>query len=278
MNALPPRTDDTGKKEQLGATDRRSPFLFFGLVILLSVPFWALGAFTGLQLLPGLPIAALMVIAPALAALILRLREDGRKGVAALLARSFDCRRVRSWVWYLPALLLMPALNLLAVAVSGFAGNPLPAPQITLADVAFLSAMFFIGALLEELGWTGYATDPLQKRWGALPAGLVVGAVWAVYHFVPLLQVDRSVEWMAWWTLGTIAVRVIMVALYNAAGQSVLIVTLFHMAQNVSWQLYPIRGSHYDPQVMGVVFGITAVVVVLIAWRQKNRSISALHR
>jgi membrane protease YdiL (CAAX protease family) len=49
----------------------------------------------------------------------------------------------------------------------------------------------------EELGWSGYALDPMQARWHALQAGILLGLVWAVWHWVPLVQVHRSAEWIA---------------------------------------------------------------------------------
>ncbi len=44
---------------------------FFLLVLALSAPFWIAGAVTGLELLPGLPLAAIMGVCPAAAAAIL---------------------------------------------------------------------------------------------------------------------------------------------------------------------------------------------------------------
>lgn len=249
-----------------------SPFLFFALVFLLSVPIWAVGVFVDHQLMPGLPITALIIVAPVIAAFILRWREAGRVEAAAFLARAFDFRRNRSLGLYAFALLLMPALSVIAFVVSGLTGTPLPAPQFTVVDVLLLCALFFVAATMEELGWAGYVTDPLQARYGALAASLIIGVVWAVYHFIPLAQVGRSVEWIAWWTLGTVAVRVLMVALYNAAGGSVFVLSLFHMTQNASWQLYPVQGSYYDPQIFGVLFLIAAVISVF-AFRKSGKRV-----
>lgn len=238
----------------------RRPWLFFGLTYLLAVPFWILGAATGLEMLPKLPIAALMAVCPALAALILAAR-DGR--ARALLSRALDARRIPNLAWWLAALLIVPAMRVVEFGLMRLTGTPVPAPQIALGPALGLAAFFLIGAVAEELGWSGYALGPLQDRWGALRASLILGAVWAVIHFIPLAQAHRSLEWIAWWTLGTVATRVIMVWLYNGAGGSVFAVSLYHMTQNLTWQLYPVHGSYEDPAVSGPVFAAVALLIVL---------------
>ena len=37
----------------------------------------------------------------------------------------------------------------------------------------------------EEVGWTGFAVPRLQKRYGILTTGLIVGFVWGAWHFPP---------------------------------------------------------------------------------------------
>lgn len=49
---------------------------------------------------------------------------------------------------------------------------------------------------------TGYAVDPLQARYYALQAGILLGLVTATWHIVSLLQAERSPVWIAWWFLG----------------------------------------------------------------------------
>jgi membrane protease YdiL (CAAX protease family) len=51
-----------------------------------------------------------------------------------------------------------------------------PPPQPWSAEFPLLTALatfvaFFIAALAEELGWSGYVTDPMQARATALEAG-----------------------------------------------------------------------------------------------------------
>ena len=56
-----------------------SPRIFFGLLFLLSAPFWLLGMLVGLEILPALPTSAAMVIFPVLAGSILVHRAGGRR-------------------------------------------------------------------------------------------------------------------------------------------------------------------------------------------------------
>ncbi|WP_440107356.1 CPBP family glutamic-type intramembrane protease [Streptosporangium sp. H16] len=236
--------------------------MFFLLVFVLTMPFLALDAMGGPQILPGIPLSGLAFVCPALAAVALRYREDGIAGVRALLARSFDGHRVSVKAWYVPVLLLYPAVVTASFFLLRLTGTALPDPRFSLSLTLLLLLGFFVGALCEELGWSGYATQPLQERWGAVRAGLVLGAVWAVWHWVPLLQVQRSTSWIAWWSLGTIAARVIMVWLFNHMGRSVFAMTLFHMMLNVAWQLFPVNGSHFDMPLTAALMATVAVVIV----------------
>ena len=88
--------------------------------------------------------------------------------------------------------------------------------------------------------------------------------VWAVWHYVALLEVHRSLAFIAWWSLGTVAARVIIVWLYNNTGKSVFVAALFHTMINLTWQVFPINGSYYDPRVTGIITAIVAVVVVIV--------------
>lgn len=243
----------------------RSVALFFALAFALGIPFWLLGAATGVELLPGLPIAALAAFCPALAAAILIHRQAGAAGTAALLKRCFDYRRIPSRASYLVLLLFMPAVMALSFFVMRFSGTAVPTPHFAAVTAVVLFLAFFIGALGEELGWSGYALDPMQARWGAARAALVLGLVWAVFHFIGLLQAHRSPEWIAWWSLYTIAGRLILVWYYNNTGKSVFAASLFHATINVTWQLFPVNGSYFDLHVTGLILA-GAALIILVLW------------
>lgn len=241
-----------------------SPFRFFVLVFALAAPLYAVDELNSAQIVRGVPLAGLGVVCPVLAAVILLWRDRGWSGAAQLLKRSWDFRRVTAKSWYLPALLVNPVVVAASYVMLRVTGHDIPNPRITVGSMVLLAIGFFIGGLGEELGWSGYVTEPLRNRWGALRAGLVIGAMCAVWHWIPLLQVHRSVGWIAWWSLYTIAARVIMVWVFANTGHSVFAVTLFHASLNLSWQLYPVNGSYFDQPLVAVLMAAVAVVVAAV--------------
>jgi membrane protease YdiL (CAAX protease family) len=245
-------------------TERRSPLKFFLLVFALSIPLWLIGAVTPLQLLPGLPVSSLMAFCPLIAASILVYREDKTTGVTELLKRSFDYRRIRAKVWYVPIVLLMPGITILAYGLMRLVRLPLSAPVFPGLAALVMFLAFFIAALGEEVGWSGYVIDPMQDRWNALQASVLLGLVWATWHIVPLVQAQRSPAWLAWWCLFTVALRVLIVWLYNNTGKSVFAAALHHAIANVSWQLFPNYGSHWDPRITGLITVLAAVIVTVV--------------
>ena len=126
-----------------------------------------------------------MAFSPAIAASVLVYGETGIAGVAALLRRAFDYQRIGAKVWYVPTLLLMPGVMVLAYGLMRVMEWPLPAlPRVPVAPALGMFLVFFVPALGAELGWSGYALDPLQDRWGALHAGVLLRVAWAAWHVV----------------------------------------------------------------------------------------------
>jgi membrane protease YdiL (CAAX protease family) len=251
------------------ASQENLPLKYFLLVFVLAVPFWLFGG--GKLPLPiNLPVSALGTFVPVIAASILSYQQDGFNGIKELLKKSLDYKKIKNKIWYLPALLLMPLIYLLSYAVMRLTGLPLPDPisiPLLVAPVLFL--MFFIGDAGEELGWTGYAIDPMQNRWGALKASLILGVVWAIWHAIPFIQTHNPANWVVWQSLFTVALRILIVWIYNNTGKSVLAAILVHVMSNESWSLFPNYGSHYDPFVTGLIIWLIAVIVIF-AWGPKT--------
>ena len=247
---------------------------FFALVFALSIPFWIVGAATAAELLPGLPVSALQGIVPLVAAVLLVGRASGTEGVTRLIRRCADFTRIRRKRWYVPVLLLAPAMTVVTYCVMRAIGLPLPTPRFALTAIPAMLVAFLGFALAEELGWSAYATDAMRARWGVPRTGILLGLVWAAWHLVPLVQAQRTTSWIAGWCLGTVANRVIIVWLYTGTGRSAFAAALYHTMLNLSWQLFPNRGSHYDPRVSGAVTAAMASTVV-VAWTLRARAARA---
>jgi membrane protease YdiL (CAAX protease family) len=130
--------------------------------------------------------------------------------------------------------------------------------------------VYFIAAACEELGWTGYAIDPIQKRWGALTASLLVGIVWQVWHFIGDLQAGQTWTWIAWHSLYSVALRVLIVWIYNNTGKSVFAAILVHTMDNVSWSLLPIFDSSFGSILTTAIAWLVIAIVVFVSAR-RNR-------
>ena len=248
---------------------RRPLMTFFSLVIGLSIPFWLLGAATDLQLMPGLSVSALMGFNPMVAALILIYRDKGAAGAWSLLSRSFDFRRIKSKRWLVQTLLLMPAVSLMVYGVMRWTNMPVPPAQFQLVPALLMFVAFFIGALGEELGWSGYALEPMQDRWGALGAGMLLGLVGIAWHLIPLISIGRSPSWIAWWCLYALTFRIFIVWIYNNTGKSVFAAALFHATLNLAYLLFPVDGSHFDMRIASMVMTCIALVVIGV-WGSKT--------
>jgi hypothetical protein len=121
--------------------------------------------------------------------------------------------------------------------------------------------VFLIAAAGEELGWSGYATDPLRQRWGALTASVILGLFWALWHVLPYLQAGHSTWWIGWQCFNSVGLRTLIVWIYYNTGRSVFAAITFHAMSNVSEFAFPNNGSYYNPCVTGLIIVAVAIVV-----------------
>ncbi|PZV18874.1 MAG: CPBP family intramembrane metalloprotease [Pseudanabaena sp.] len=254
--------------------ENKSPLKFFLLVFLLSIPFWILGAVTRdlTEILPiKLPISALMTFCPLLAAAILVYKEQKIHGVKELLKLSFDFQKIKDKKWYVPVFFLMPTIAALSYLYLKITGVILPEPPIPFLSVIIFFFVYFIGAIGEEVGWSGYVTEPLQNQYGAFKASIIIGFVWAIWHIIPYSQAHQTPIWIFWQCLGMVFLRIIMVWIFNNTHKSVFAIILFHTTLNISPYLFPSNGSHYAPFIFTILLAITAIAITWL-WGTKTLS------
>lgn len=255
-------------------TSKRSPLKFFILVFGLSVPWWVLSLFLKAGGLPdSLPVTDIGAVFVALeAASILTYKEAGFAGVKRLLKKTFDYKRITRKIWYVPTILLMPLLYVGTYWVMQLVGIQLPSEWEISIAIFPTFVFFFIGAMGEELGYTGYAIDPMQERWGALKASLILGSIWAVWHFPSMIELGQSLTLMAFGFFATVSWRVLYVWIYNNTGKSIFAVVLFHAIGNVGRNVFPggRAGFELDDAAVGYSIITLTAVVVAVLWDAKT--------
>jgi membrane protease YdiL (CAAX protease family) len=269
MTVAPQETHDGLDKRRDGAAH---PWRYFALVQLLSIPFYW-GVNSPIQSFPfyGWPVVVAIILVPAVVATALTARERGHRAALQLWSRIGDVRRIRGADWALFALLFPTAVTFISFGVVRYFHLPLPdVIRFSPAAAPGLLAMFFISAIPEEIGWTGYATEPLQKRYGVLGAGLIIGVFWVLWHLAMWSAPggwegqDRMLA-VASQAVSVVLMRVAMGWMYARGGRSLFLAIVFHAAYNTGWKLFPNSGSHYNPAAFAIVLvTITVLVGILI--------------
>lgn len=243
---------------------------FVLLEFALSIPFWGVGALAQAQIIPDhVLFRASWSLTPMIAATILVYRVKKVAGVREFFARVLDYPRVKSKRWYAAVFLMGPLIVSIRYGVALRSGLEIPTPHLTLlVPLSFLA--FFLIAYVEELGWTVYALDTLQERHSAIAAGIIVGIIWASLHAPVWALAGQSLDWCAWQWLYVIALRVLMVWIYNNGGRSLFAMDLLHPGLFVWWYLWPVTGTGlsmpavYDPRSLAMIAGFLAVAVTLL--------------
>jgi len=254
--------------------NKRSLLNFFLLLFGLSIPFWILGAIYDVQIFPGFKLFQLPLAMPMVAAVILIYLENGKSGLINLMKRTYDFRNIKSKVWYLPIVFIFPTIGFLDYWILHLSGTSIPSPHLSIITLLGYTPVFFM-TYAEELGLTGYAIDPMQKRYSALTSGILLGLVWAGYH-IPgfIISGYYSLKWIFWHALYTVASRVLFVWIYNNAGKSLFSMALLHWTFGLFWSLWPQDNLQravpfYDPRLCAVI-AISYVTIVTWLWGAKT--------
>jgi membrane protease YdiL (CAAX protease family) len=193
----------------------------------------ALAAFAGALFLLG-------TFSPALVALALTERAQGRAATLALL------RQVFRWQvgarWYMFAAGYIATIKLTVALVHRVVTGEWPpfgqVPWYLMVAAIMVSTWVQAG---EEIGWRGYALPRLSERFGLAPASVILGIIWASWH-LPLFFVPESDTFGQSFPLYLLQVTAVSVAaawLYWRTEGSLLLVMLLHAAVNNTKDIVP---------------------------------------
>jgi uncharacterized protein len=213
------------------------------------------------------------LLGPVVAGFVMTAVMGGRAGVRQLL-RRFVMWRVPA-AWYVYALVAIPALYFIGVALVPGALGSFKAPSLStwlLYPVLFIVVMVLDGPLLEEPGWRGFALPRLQARWGPLVGTLILGVMWGSWHapqyFTKTFAAANgglSASGVIVFMLAAVIFSVLITWAFNHTAGSLLIAILIHTAINFTQaftsDLFP--AAAYNEVVPVAVFGAAAVLVVI---------------
>ena len=151
----------------------------------------------------------------------------------------------------------MPAGFYVAAAINGTAGAPFPfSPWYAVLPPLMIALA--IGPM-EEFGWRGVALPLLQRRFAPFWADLILAGIWATWHMPSFFLSGTPQDGLSFGAFfaGMLAISMILCALFNASGGSILIAALFHFQLNNP--IWP-DAQPWD----SVVFGVIAVAVVVL--------------
>lgn len=116
---------------------------------------------------------------PAISAFVLILMLGGVSGFRRYLSRLFLWRCSPTWAAFL--IVGVPLIFAAGSLVKGnLFTNPIP-PEGIGAFLAVMAFMMILGPI-EEFGWRGMAQPILQRYMAPLFAGILIGAIWGIWH------------------------------------------------------------------------------------------------
>jgi hypothetical protein len=235
---------------------------------------------TGSQFDALLPsVAAAMLAGPAVAGLLLTVFLFGTAGLRELLSRLVRWRvGVR---WYVAALLPAPVLSAAVLFALSLTSPIFTAPNRTAILLTGITAG--LTTVLEEIGWTGFATPMLRRRYGVVTTGLIVGIMWGAWHLLQGLwsagtytgSLPVAVFFPLSFFIGVAqltAYRVLMLWVYDRTN-SLLVATLMHasLTASIVFVFAPAATGATSLIYGSVLAGAMWIVVAAVAWASSEQ-------
>jgi membrane protease YdiL (CAAX protease family) len=256
---------------------KNSTAAFFALTFLLATPFYILHTLAYLNIVGSASVGpiyiAVFTVTPILSASILTFRERGSRGLKQLLGTVFDFKKIGNRRWYAAILLLPPLISLLSLGVLVLFTGPLPPPLLPFAVLPIAFLFFFLLAAGEEVGWMGYAFEPMQERGGTLWAALLLGMVWAFWRVPFFVFIFPDLSVISAQVVALVGTRVLLAWIYSNAGKSIFAAILFHAALNAAMATRP-EVNVIGPLGAAIYCGFVLLAAAVVTWLWGPRTLA----
>lgn len=177
--------------------------------------------------------------------------------------------RLSSVKWLVLALFFYTLLAYIATGISAlfFDGRFIGIPKLNLPFSKVL--LILILAFFEEIGWRGYALPLLLKKTSFTTASLVVGVIWAVWHFPGYLVnfgAPNDIPFILF-CVWVIASSFIFTWLYIKSKGNIWTAVLLHFGANLALNMYPIMPTIANT---AITFYLLTIFVICIAFYFKK--------
>ena len=182
----------------------------------------------------------LAIFAPSLWGIAMTAITGGRSGLRELSGRLLKVRV--GLRWYLVVLLGVPAAALLASVLAAGLTDEVTLREFDLG-AWYLVFPLLVGTLIggplgEEIGWRGFALPRLLERLGFVPASVVLGSLWGLWHLPAFVLpglgalIGGEYSFLPYLVM-TNALAVSMSCVYKGTGGSVALAGVgFHLMVN----------------------------------------------
>jgi len=211
---------------------------------------------------------------PTVAAVIMTAALEGRPGLARLWGRMRMWRVERRWLG--AALVVIPLAYLLGTlvlpgALASYAPDSIVRLAITWLIVLIVGGIIG-GPLGEEPGWRGFALPRLQAQLGPFGGTLLLGLLWAGWHFPQFLMPEwadqnggLSLTTILVFVGTVLSIAVILTWVFNHTGSSVLVAILAHSSVNTSQAVMNPLFPAVNTDLNGLIgFGLFAIVILVV--------------
>jgi membrane protease YdiL (CAAX protease family) len=218
------------------------------------------------------------LLGPILSGFIVAAITENGPGIARVLRRMVRWRV--GLRWYVFALFSLPAAMVLGTFMrrGALESFDISARPFFLGYLrAFISMALIGGPLFEEPGWTGFAQPRLQRLYGPLIGGLILGSLWALWHLPGFLIPSQDVTDIpprgtvldfVVFALALMGLRLVIIWVVNNTRNSVFMAILVHASWNTFYAAALVRLLP-SPIVLGSYLNLTiaacALALVLIA-------------
>ena len=221
-----------------------------------------------LSQMDGLLMFPLMILGPFVSSLVLNASTGGRQAIRKLFAGMNPRRIPGAWL----TVLLIPPLTIFLVLL---ALSKIVSPEYSPGHFWMGFTFGILAGILEEIGWMGFAYPNMVRRLKALPAGILLGILWSLWH-LPVINFLGSASphgqyWMTYFlsfAAVMTAMRVIIAWIYQNT-KSLLLCQLMHICSTgflVAFSPSPIAAAQ-EPIWYFVYAAVLWILVAFLASR-----------